>query len=162
MEQGKAKPRARPSPIQSARALRGHPLKGDLHPAIEGDRRQGRDRARIGSKNDWRRFLRIGARTKESAKGRVSVVKNIVDKPEELNVLVQLIGGVQVRGPIERQFGVLVGAVANKILGAGDEHVGAELEFWRERNVAAKFYLLARNSRDVIAWHHEYISIRIG
>src|SRR3984893_14817818 len=142
-------PRGRQSPApghplsREAASFRDPPLKSDLHAAVEGDRLQGCDRARIGSKNDWRRILGIGANIEEGAKGRVSVVEDIVDEPEELNVLVHLIGSVEVRDPIERQLRVLVGVVANKILGARDEHIGAELEFGRDRNVAAEFYLMA-------------------
>ena len=47
-------------------------------------------------------LLRIGARIEESAEGRVSIIEEIVDKPEKLNVLIQLIGSMEVRNPIER------------------------------------------------------------
>ena len=90
-----AKPRARPSPIQGAHIFRDDPLKSDLHAAIEGDRLQWSYRAGIVREGDRRRQLRIGAGIEKSAKGRVPVVEDIVDEPEELNVLVQLIGGVK-------------------------------------------------------------------
>src|SRR2546430_8616713 len=93
-------------------------LKSDLHAAIKGSRLQGRDRARIIREGNKRGLLRIGAGIKESAKSRISVVEKIVDKPEKLNMLVHLIGGVQVCDPIEWQLGVLVSVVADKILSA--------------------------------------------
>src|ERR1700730_13813106 len=63
-----------------------HPLESHLHAAIEGDRLQGRDRARINREGDRRRQLRISAGLEESAIRRVPVVEDIVDESEELNV----------------------------------------------------------------------------
>jgi hypothetical protein len=137
-------------------------LKSDLHAAIKGNRLQGRNRARIIRKGNKRGLLRIGARIKERAISRISVVEKIVDKPKKLNMLVHLIGGVQVCDPIERQLGILVSVVADKILSADNEHIGTELELGRERVVTTELHLMTWNARDMIARRHEYISIRIG
>lgn len=122
-------------PLSGALAsIRDHPLKSDLHATIKRNWLQGRDRAWIVREADWRRELRIGTRIEESAVGCVSVVEDIVDEPEELNVLVELIGSMQVRDPIERQFGVLVGVIADKILSAGDEHIVGTQRQYAERS----------------------------
>src|SRR3984893_8427686 len=155
--EGKAPRQARPLSREPA-PFCDHPLESHLHAAIEGDRLQGRDRARINREGDRRRQLRISAGIEECTIGRVPVVEDIVDESEELHVLVHLVGGVEVRHPIERQLGVLVGVVAYKILGAGDENIGTELEFWRDHNVAAELHLVARNAGDMVARHHEYVS----
>jgi|GEM_PF-3652755 len=58
---------------------------------------------------------------------------------------------MQVRGPIERQLGILVGVVADKILGADSEHIGTELELGRERVVTTELHLMTWNAREIIA-----------
>src|ERR1019366_3648516 len=111
-------------------------LKSHLDAAIKGDRLQRRDGARVACEGDQRGLLGAGAGIEERAVGRVSVVEQIVDKSKKLKMFVHLIGRVQVCNPVKGKLRILVGIVANKILGARYEHVNAELEFGRERIVA--------------------------
>src|ERR1700757_3252002 len=98
-------------------------LKCHFHAAVKREGLERRDHARIASKENGRRLLRIGARIEESAISRVSIVKEIVDEPEKLHMLVELIGGVQICDPIKRQFRILVREIANEILRAGNKHI---------------------------------------
>ena len=89
--------------------LRDHPLKSDLHAAVKGNGLAGSDRARVADEvHRVAGKLPIRRLVKKRAKDKVVIVEEIVDEAEELHILGELIGGVEIGHPIQRQFRVLV------------------------------------------------------
>jgi hypothetical protein len=78
------------------------------------------------------------------------IIEEIVDEAEDLHIVGELIGGVEISHPIQRQLRVLVRIVANIILTTDDEHVKPGLELRRERIIAADLELVAGNARNVV------------
>ena len=54
------------------------------------------------------------------------LVEQVVHQPEHLHLLAELIGRMQVDEPIGRQLLVLVGIVADEILAADGDEIGAD------------------------------------
>jgi hypothetical protein len=84
-------------------------LKSDLHPAIEGDGLGGSDRARVADEvHRVAGKLPIRRLVKKRAIDQVVIIEEIVDEAEDLHIVGDLIGGVEIGHPIQRQLRVLV------------------------------------------------------
>src|SRR5262249_12688349 len=98
-------------------------------------------------------------RIEERAEGREFAIEQVVYDPINLQLLGELVRAVQVRDPVVREFGVLVGVVANEPLAADPDDVGAEFQLRRDPVIDGTFDLMPRNAGDLLAWRDEDISI---
>jgi len=131
------------------------------HPDIDRERLRRRDRAVVEQHVRYRnrdRRLRI----EEGAESRELAIEQVVYEPVDLQLLRELVRAVQVRDPVVRELGVLVGVVANKPLATDPNDVGAELQLRREPVVDPTFDLMLRYAGDLLAWRYEDISVCVG
>ncbi len=96
-----------------------------------------------------------------TCKGRKLPIEQIFHKAVELQLTRDLVRSVQVRDPVIRQFDVLVGLIADIPLAADPNHIGAELQSWRDRVIDAALDLVQRDAGNVLTGRNENISIRI-
>ena len=131
------------------------------HPHIDRKRLRRRNRAVVEQHVRYRdcdRRLRI----EKSPESREFAIEQVVYEPVDLHLLGELVRAVQVRDPIVRELGVLVGVVANKPLAADPNDVGAELQLRREPVVDPTFDLMLWYAGDLLARRYEDISICVG
>src|SRR4051794_31726183 len=102
---------------------------GDLNPAVNRKRLCQGYHTRVAQ---WHADRVLRARyLVEGAVGRVAA-KEVLHVGEELDVLPELVGGVQVRDPVARDAAVLVALVAGIELAREGDDIGADFPFRRE------------------------------
>ena len=132
-------------------AAEGAASEGHPRARIESPRPCRAQRARVGEGVSAVGEVRQSAGVEELSVGRVPVVEDVVDLAVELDVLGDLVGGVQVEDGIGRQLRILVGFIADKILAGDEQRIAADLPLIGHGIVDTDLDAVARDRGDLVA-----------
>src|ERR1700743_1730436 len=125
----------------------------DFHAGINSAGLRRAERARVSERRAAIGEIRQRASFEECSIGRVAIVEDVVGPGVKLDLLGDLIGGVQVEDGVGRQLHELVGVIAGEILAGHEQRVASDLEGVGDGIVDAGLQPVTRHCWDLVAGH---------